>query len=126
MVRGINMIDEIRLKEVCADKTDLEKLKTLLSKVGAKVEFTSLHDSDSRNKIVISYDTAVVRRKTKREAGRKRIKTGLYYTIAEVRERVKEKGMDSVLSDLGISESTYYRRMRYYRNNKIDETELFD
>lgn len=120
------MIDEIRLKEVCADKTELEKLKTLLSKVGAEVEFTSLHDSDSRNKIVISYDTAVVRRKTKREAGRKRIKTGLYYTIAEVRERVKEKGMESVLSDLGISESTYYRRMRYYRNNKIDETELFD
>lgn len=120
------MIDEIRLKEVCADKSELEKLQAMLSKVGAEVEITSLNDSDNRSKIIISYDTAVVRRKTKREAGRKRIKTGLYYTISEVREKVKEKGLESVLSDLSISESTYYRRMRYYRNHNIDENELFD
>lgn len=58
--------------------------------------------------------------------GRKKIRTGLYYSIAEVREKVKEAGLESVLSDLSISESTYYRRMRYYRNDNIDETELFD
>lgn len=118
------MIDEIRLKEVCADKPELEKLQTLLSMVGAEVEITDLNDSASR--IKVSYDTSVVRRKTKREAGRKKIKTGLYYTIAEVKEKVKAEGLESVLSDLNISESTYYRRMRYYRNNRIDESELFD
>ena len=50
----------------------------------------------------------------------------MYYTISEVREKVKEKGLESVLSDLSISESTYYRRMRYYRNHNIDDNELFD
>lgn len=120
------MIDEIRLKEVYADKSELEKLQTLLSKVGAEVEVMQLSDATNRSKVVISYDTAVVRRKTKREAGRKRIKTGLYFSIAEVKEKVKTDGLETVLSDLNISESTYYRRMRYYKNNHIDEAELFD
>ena len=120
------MVDEIRLKDVHVDKSDFEKLQLLLSKVGAEIEFTGLDDFDGKGKIIIRYDTAIVKRKTSREAGRKQIKTGLYYSIAEVKEKVKEEGLESVLSALSISESTYYRRMRYYRNHNIDETELFD
>ena len=119
------MIDEIRLKEVHAEESDLEKLKVLLSKVGAEVEIIEL-GAKNKKRIRIDFDTAIVRRKTNREAGRKRINTGLYYSIAEVKEKVKVEGLEKVLSDLNISESTYYRRMRYYRNNNIEETQLFD
>lgn len=120
------MIDEIRLKEVSAEESELRKLKILLEKVGADIEITSPDTVSGKYRVKINFDTAVVRRKTKREAGRKKIKTELYYTIAEVKEKVKKEGLETVLKDLGISESTYFRRMRYYKNNNIKDTELFD
>ena len=120
------MIDEIRLKEVVAEDVDLDKLNSLLSHVGAELNISCAGESGDRRRIKIVYDTAVVRRRAKREAGRKPIKTGLYYSIGDVKEKVKSEGLESVLNDLNISESTYYRRMRYYKHNHIDDSELFD
>lgn len=120
------MKEEIVLKELRIDEFDLKRLKILLEKVGAEITFENLSNTDVKKKMVIQYDTDVVRRKMKREAGRKRIQTGFCYTIGEVKEKVKKEGLDEVLKELNISESTYFRRMRYYKQEKISEDELFD
>lgn len=122
------MIEELKLKQVQINESDLNQLKSLLNTIGATLVVEPIHSNDVTyplSKITIQYDSNVVSRKTKRDAGRKRIQTDLYYTIGEIKQRVKTEGLPTVLDDLNISESTYYRRMRYYKTHKIDDSEFF-
>lgn len=118
------MREEIIIKELRIEELDLKRLRTLLEKVGAEISFENALDSKKR--MTIKYDTDVVRRKTKREAGRKRIQTGYCYSIGEIKEKVKTDGLEEVLKELNISESTYFRRMRYYKKEQIRDEELFE
>lgn len=122
------MIEELKLKQVQINESDLNQLKSLLNTIGATLVVEPIHSNDVTyplSKITIQYDSNVVSRKIKRDAGRKRIQTDLYYTIGEIKQRVKTEGLPAVLDDLNISESTYYRRMRYYKTHKIDDSEFF-
>ena len=118
------MKEEIIIKELRIEELDLKRLKALLEKVGADI--TVENALDSKKRMTIQYDTDIVRRKTKREAGRKRIQTGYCYSIGEIKEKVKTDGLEEVLKELNISESTYFRRMRYYKKEQIHDEELFE
>lgn len=119
------MKDDITLKGVRASESDLLKLKELLEKVGAEVEIDNLSDYQVASKVKIQFDTHVVTRKTERNAGRKKIKPEISYTIGDVKSKVEVEGVDQVATELNISRSTYFRRMREYRQVGASDNSTF-
>ena len=119
------MKQELKLKEVRSTEQDLVKLKELLEKIGVEVDITDMEDYQKPSIVKITYDDKVVARKLGREAGRKRIKPDISYTIGDVKIRLEQDDLQELLLDLNMSRATFYRRLNEYQRLGSSDNETF-
>jgi len=94
-----------------------EKLKEVLEGTAITVKLNS--DGDS-NYLLFNYDTYEVEQKKTRGAGRKEVCSPLPLTRGEVAEMRKSMSESEILEQLGLSRSTYYRRLKKFGNDSSD------
>ena len=83
-----------------------KKLKEILSDTGISVTY----DPD-RKSLIFNFITNEVKRKTTRNAGRKRKSESLHMTAGEGKELMKSNRSEEIYKMLDVSKATYYRRV---------------
>lgn len=119
------MKQELKLKGVQATKQDLLVLKELLERIGAQVSISDVEDYQNPSTVEIVYDDKEVARILGRDAGRKRIKSEIGYTIGDVKVKLEKEGIDELLLDLNMSRATLYRRLSEYQRLGSGDNETF-
>ena len=107
-------------------KDGMSKLKEILSGFGVAVrlEKETANDGEPALHLIFNFDSDRVKRIKTRGAGRKEVYTAANpATCAEVAEMRKTMSEADVLDRLGISRSTYYRRLK--RLNGIYPDDLY-
>lgn len=94
------------IQETIETELASKKLKEILSDTGILVTY----DAD-RKSLIFNFDTTEVRRKTSRNAGRKRKSDSLHMTVGEVKELMKGSRPEEIYNMLDVSKATYYRRV---------------
>lgn len=96
------------------EKKNLEKLNELLSKLNASAEFRKVKDYCF---LRIAYDTNDVQKICSRGAGRPKKYLNSISTVEEVRERMKNETAEDIAESLGISRSTFFRKLKEIEKN---------
>lgn len=99
------------------DKESLEKLNTLLSRLNINFEFRKVKENHF---LKINYDTDDVQRIFSRGAGRPQKFVPSAPTVAEIRERMKTETAEDVAKSLGLSRSTFFRKLKWAEENDMD------
>lgn len=99
------------------DNENLEKLNSLLGQFGFNCEFTQT-DSEY-NFLKINYDTENIKKIRSRGAGRpqKVIESVL---ISDIKERMKLETAEEIASSLGLSRSTFFRKLKWAEEHDSD------
>lgn len=98
---------------------NINELAELLDGIGIKIKIKEFEDSSKG--IKINYDIDEIERKLKRNAGRKHIDCLVNMTVEEVRERMnKGESAKMIASELGISRSTLFRKLKYAEEHDIE------
>lgn len=99
----------------------LSTLNTLLKPSGASATIKKKVLSNIQETIYfldVQYDYEEYIVKSSRNAGRK--KTYLDCKVDEIKDRIKEEGVDQVAHNLGVSRATLYRRLKEAKENDYD------
>ena len=92
------------------ENEDLSNLQTLLEVIGASANIES--DANGYSFLNITYDEAVVKRKTTRLAGRHEKVSLNQMTYGDLRRLRKKYTMDEIAAMAGLSKRTLYRRLK--------------
>ena len=98
---------------------EIEKLKRLLSKLGAEAEV-------SEDRLMITYEEDEVSRVTTRNAGRKPVTSKTFCTLGDIENMLKTMSGREVAKELGISKSLFYAKLKALREAGSSSTTLFE
>lgn len=103
---------------------ELKTLQELLKDTGIEANINHYTAGNKRYSVLyISYDTEVINIKRKRNAGRPYIGHLGRYTIDNIKKMQESMTNKEIASILGISERTFYRRLK--ENSMSQENEEF-
>jgi len=90
----------------------VSKLKEALEGTGITVQLRQEKQTPDVSRLVFNYDTENVKQIKSRGAGRKKVQPASFVTCAQVAEMRKTMSETEILEKLGMSRSTYYRRLK--------------
>lgn len=105
------------------DLEEVAKLKKLLGKIGVEMK---IEEGTYGTSVIIEYDTIELRKKTTRNAGRRRKNTEYLCTYGEMEKLVQKNGLEKTLESLGISRATYFRRKKDIEEAKELDIDISD
>ena len=95
----------------------VDELSEILSHIGVSIE---IKNSNAGNYIEFNYDMEKINKKLKRHAGRKKARCAMSIETKDVRERMdKGESAERIASELGISRSTLFRKLKYAEEHDI-------
>jgi transcriptional regulator of acetoin/glycerol metabolism len=102
-------------------KEDLSKLQEILKGTGINAK---IREDGEHSYLIFNYDTDRVKQIRTRGAGRKEVYSPIPVTCAEVAEMRKTMNEAEILEQLGMSRSTYYRRLKRLDGHFSDDQYL--
>lgn len=105
----------------------VSKLNEILNNLGVTFEIIQEETTAKKttNYLTISCNTQKMKEKMQRNAGRKPSVVKNAYTIGEIKEMAAELTAEEIAKRLGISRSTYFRKLKMYAECKYTEKDLF-
>lgn len=98
------------LEELC-------EINSLLCNHGISIEVKQYENGKG---ILIKYDTEQIKEKLHRNAGRNKKQCLLDVEVKDIRERMnKGESAEMIASELGISRSTLFRKLKYAKEHDI-------